>query len=105
MLLQSNTSWWERLKDKLSKPFLLDPTLTDDDLDYYTAIYSRNILKFKDLQEEFKDLGKPYFTPAERSLLTHELLSRTHFADNYDDDRPTDQQNLDQSANDPNSGC
>ncbi|CAF0946662.1 unnamed protein product [Adineta ricciae] len=105
MLLQSNTSWWKRLKDKLSKPFLLDPALTEDDLDYYTAIYSRNILKFKDLQEEFEELGKAYFTPAERSLLTHELLSRTHSVDNYDDDRPSDPHNLDQSANDPKLGA
>ena len=104
-MLQSNFSWWERLKTKFYKPFLLDPALTDDDLDYYTAIYSRNILKFKDLQNELLALGKPYFTPAERSLLTHELLSRTHSVDNDRDERPTDQNNLDQSANGPESGC
>jgi hypothetical protein len=59
--------------------FRLDPSLTLNDPDYYTAIYSSNISRFEELFDDLRGSRDLYFTPTERSLLTHELLSRAHF--------------------------
>ncbi|CAF4605965.1 unnamed protein product [Rotaria sp. Silwood1] len=73
-----NTSCWYRFSHWLKKPFRLDPSLINDDIDYYTAIYSSNIDKFEPLFKELRGSRDLYFTPSERSLLTYELLSRAH---------------------------
>lgn len=62
--------------------------LNQNDPDYYTAIYSSSIDKFKALFDTLRGSRNLYFTPTERSLLTHELLSRAHF--DYDDDDDND---------------
>jgi hypothetical protein len=74
----------------LRKPFRIDPSLQQNDPDYYTAIYSSNIDKFKYLFDTLRGSKDLYFTPTERSLLTHELLTRAHF--DYDDDEDDEQQ-------------
>lgn len=75
----------------MTQPFRPDPFLQKDDPDYYTAIYSSKIEKFNDLFDTLRGKKELYFTPSERSLLTHELLSRAHsrgdaYADEDDDD-------------------
>jgi hypothetical protein len=60
--------------------------LEQNDPDFYTAIYSSNIENFKYLFDTLRGSKESYFTPTERSLLTHELLSRAHFDyDNVED--------------------
>jgi ssDNA-specific exonuclease RecJ len=79
----------------LKKPFRLYPSFQENDPDYYTAIYSPNIDKFKELFDTLRGSKELYFTPTERSLLTHELLTRAHFNcddDNDDDDDDEDDQ-------------
>ncbi len=85
-------STWHRFVIWLKKPFRLDSTLQKNDPDFYTAIYSSNIEKFKYLFDTLRGSKESYFTPTERSLLTHELLSRAHF--DYDDAEDAEQQNL-----------
>ncbi|CAF1193623.1 unnamed protein product [Rotaria sordida] len=87
---QKNQSAWYRFTESLKKPFRLDQSLKKDDPDYYTAIYSSDIDKFKYLFDKLRGSKDLYFTPTERSLLTHELLSRAHF--DYDNDNPDDDQ-------------
>ena len=70
-------STWYRFRKWAKQPFQIDPCLEKDDPDYYTAIYSSRIEKFQYLFDTLRESGS-YFTPSERSLLTHELLSRTH---------------------------
>jgi hypothetical protein len=74
----------------LKKPFRLNSSLQQNDPDYYTAIYSSNIDKFNDLFDTLRGSKDLYFTPTERSLLTHELLTRAHF--DYDDEDDDEQQ-------------
>ncbi|CAF2393453.1 unnamed protein product [Rotaria sp. Silwood2] len=87
---QNNQSAWHRFTTSLKKSFRLDSSLKQNDPDYYTAIYSSNIDKFKHLFATLRGSKDLYFTPTERSLLTHELLSRAHF--DYDDDNQGDNQ-------------
>ena len=72
-------SRWSRWTKRVKQFFRLDPSLTLNDPDYYTAIYSANIPRFEELFETLRGSKDLYFTPTERSLLTHELLSRAHF--------------------------
>lgn len=76
----------------LKHPFYLDASLEQNDLDYYTAIYSPDVEKFKCLFETLRGSKALYFTPTERSLLTHELLIRAHF--DYDNVEGDEQQIL-----------
>ncbi|CAF4830476.1 unnamed protein product [Rotaria sp. Silwood1] len=89
---QNNQSAWHRFTTSLKKSFYLDPSLKKNDPDYYTAIYSSNIDKFKYLFDTLRGSKDLYFTSTERSLLTHELLSRAHF-DYEVDDQGDNQQN------------
>ncbi|CAF5217158.1 unnamed protein product, partial [Rotaria magnacalcarata] len=77
---------WNRCVQWLKNSFYLDVSLKKNDPDYYTAIYSSNIDKFKDLFDTLRGSKDAYFTSTERSLLTHELLSRAHFDYDEDDD-------------------
>ena len=81
---QNTHSTWDRFTKWLKQPFRLDLSITKNDPDYYTAIYSSNIDKFQDLFNTLRGSRNLYFTPTERSLLTHELLCRAHF--DFDDD-------------------
>lgn len=63
----------------MKSPFYLDESLEQNDPDYYTAIYSSSVEKFKYLFDTLRGSRGSYFTPTERSLLTHELLIRAHF--------------------------
>ncbi|UJR10628.1 hypothetical protein I4U23_014825 [Adineta vaga] len=83
---QANDSCWERFKTALKRPFRVDPSLTKDDPDYYTAIYSSNIPNFQSLFDELRGSRELYFTPAERSLLTYELLTKAHYDDQDDNE-------------------
>jgi len=69
----------------VKKPFRLDISLSKNDPDYYTAIYSSNIERFKELFTTLRGSQESYFTPSERSLLTQELLTRAHCYENDDD--------------------
>lgn len=80
-----NQSRWIRFTKSIKKPFRLHPSLTKDDPDYYTAVYSREIRQFDELFDTLRGSRELYFTPSERSLLTHELLTRAH-CDMVDDD-------------------
>ena len=73
----------------MKKPFYLDPSLKKNDPDYYTAIYSSNIEKFKELFDTLRGSKDFYFTPTERSLLTHELLTRAHFDYDVEENQPS----------------
>lgn len=81
-------STWEHFLKWIKRPFRLDPSLKQNDPDYYTAIYSSNIDKFQFLFETLRGSKDLYFTPTERSLLTHELLSRAHFDSDDEEDMP-----------------
>ncbi|CAF3918215.1 unnamed protein product [Rotaria magnacalcarata] len=83
---QATHSVWNRCVQWLKNSFYLDVSLKKNDPDYYTAIYSSNIDKFKDLFDTLRGSKDAYFTSTERSLLTHELLSRAHFDYDEDDD-------------------
>lgn len=77
---QAVQSRWRRFVKCVQQPFRLDQSLKNNDPDYYTAIYSSNIDKFEKLFDNLRGGSRKfYFTPTERSLLTHELLSRAHF--------------------------
>ncbi|CAF2376820.1 unnamed protein product [Rotaria sp. Silwood2] len=93
----NNKSCWHRFTHWIKKPFRLDPSLILDDIDYYTAIYSSNVEKFKPLFKDLRGSIDSYFTPSERSLLTYELLSRAHSDvdanGNIDDDHDDDDDN------------
>lgn len=69
---------WKRFRETLKKPFRLAESLSKDEPDYYTAIYSSNVPQFQTLMSEFERENLPYFTPADRSFLTYELLVRAH---------------------------
>ena len=88
---QGVQSTWYRFTKWLKKPFRLDPSFKQNDPDYYTAIYSSTIEKFKTLFDTLRGSKDLYFTPTERSLLTYELLSRAHFDYNHEenDDQQT----------------
>ncbi|CAF1572253.1 unnamed protein product, partial [Adineta steineri] len=62
-----------RFTTSLKRPFRLDLSLSKHDPDYYTAIYSSKIPKFKNLFATLRGSQDLYFTPSERSLLTYEL--------------------------------
>jgi hypothetical protein len=83
-------SSWNRFTTRIKRPFRLDQSLSNNDPDYYTAIYSSSIPKFEALFDTLRGPNSrpSYFTPAERSLLTYELLSRAHcqFIDDDDDE-------------------
>ena len=81
-------SRWNRFITRIKRPFRLDESLSNNDPDYYTAIYSSSIQKFEELFDTLRgpDSRASYFTPAERSLLTYELLSRAHCQFNDDDE-------------------
>jgi hypothetical protein len=79
-------SCWYRFTERIKRPFRLDPSLSLNDPDYYTAIYSSNIDQFKVLFTKLRGSKELYFTASERSLLTYELLSRAHFDEFHDDD-------------------
>jgi hypothetical protein len=68
------------------KPFRLDPSLVKDDPDYYTAIYSSKIERFQYLFDTLRGKREAYFTAGERSLLTHQLLTRAHTGNDNDND-------------------
>lgn len=57
--------------------------MEQNDPDYYTAIYSSGVEKFRCLFDTLRGSKASYFTPTERSLLTHELLIRAHFDYDY----------------------
>ena len=76
----------------MTRPFYLDASLEQNDPDCYTAIYSSSVEKFKCLFETLRGSKASYFTPTERSLLTHELLIRAHF--DYDNVEGDEQQIL-----------
>lgn len=67
------------------KPFYLDSSLTKNEPDYYTAVYSHNIKKFDELFKTLHGSEETYFTAGERSLLTYELLSRVYYNTKEDD--------------------
>jgi hypothetical protein len=77
--------WYDFIK-RFKRPFRFDPSLTKNDPDYYTAIYSSKIETFQELFDTLRGTKDAYFTASERSLLTHELLSRAHFGNDDDDD-------------------
>ena len=78
-------SSWDRFVAWIKRPFRLDPSLTINDPDYFTAIYSSNVPQFEELFNTLRGSKDLYFTPSERSLLTYELLSRAQ-CDHADDD-------------------
>ncbi len=79
------TCWYQFTK-WCKKPFRLDPSLIKGDPDYYTAVYSSKIERFKYLFDTLRGKKEAYFTAGERSLLTHHLLSRAHSGHNDDND-------------------
>ncbi|CAF4512927.1 unnamed protein product [Rotaria socialis] len=87
---EATHSAWNRCVQWLKNSFYLDASLKKNDPDYYTAIYSSNIDKFKDLFDTLRGSRDAYFTSTERSLLTHELLSRAHC--DYDEDDEDEKQ-------------
>ncbi|CAF1156581.1 unnamed protein product [Adineta ricciae] len=86
---QTIHSKWHRFLKWVKKPFYLDPSLKKNDPDYYTAIYSSNVEKFKELFDTLRGSKDSYFTPTERSLLTHELLTRAHFDYDVEENQPS----------------
>ncbi|CAF4151905.1 unnamed protein product, partial [Adineta steineri] len=82
-----NKSCWNRFTTSLKRPFRLDPSLSKQDLDHYTAIYSSNNPNFEHLFATLRGSKELYFTPSERILLTYELLARAHPVD-HDKDLP-----------------
>ena len=71
---------------RCQKPFRLDSSLDKDDPDYYTAIYTSTNPKFEILFDTLRGNREAYFTASERSLLTHQLLTRAHFGNVQDDE-------------------
>ncbi|CAF0816209.1 unnamed protein product [Adineta steineri] len=84
-MTQTNQSTWRSFTKWLKAPFRLDESLKHNDPDYYTAIYSSEIEKFKSLFDTLRGSEELYFTATERSILTHELLSRADFGDDAED--------------------
>ncbi|CAF3476960.1 unnamed protein product [Rotaria socialis] len=73
-------SYWCRFMNSIKKQFLLDSSISQDDIDYYKAVYSPDIEQFRTLFDKLRGGSRDfYFTPGERSLLTYELLSKEHF--------------------------
>ena len=72
-------SSWNSFTRWCKKPFYLDSSITKDETDYFTSVYSSNVDKFRELFDTLHGSREAYFTPGERSLLTYELLNRVHF--------------------------
>ena len=71
------TSCWYKVQDTILKHVRLDPCLVEKrPVDYYTAVYSDAIPKFKEHFDQLRGSREDYFTPTDRALLTYELLSR-----------------------------
>ncbi|CAM4780489.1 unnamed protein product [Rotaria magnacalcarata] len=89
---QQPKSYWRRFNTWWKKTFLLHSELAPEDLGYYTAVCSSETARFKHFFGGLSDREKnSYFTAAERSLLTYELLSRSHandFNDDHEEDEP-----------------
>ncbi|CAF1501688.1 unnamed protein product, partial [Adineta steineri] len=88
--LEPNKSCWNRFTTSLKRPFRLDLSLSKQDLDHYTAIYSSNNPNFEHLFATLRGSQDLYFTPSERILLTYELLARAHPVD-HDKDLPQEE--------------
>ncbi|CAF0770703.1 unnamed protein product [Adineta steineri] len=88
-MTQTNQSTWHSFTKWLKGPFRLDESLKHNDPDYYTAIYSSEIDKFKKLFVKLRGSKDLYFTSTERSILTHELLSRAHIDDDVEGEDTT----------------
>ena len=66
--------------NSIKRPFILDSSISQDNIDYYRAVYSPDIEQFQALFDKLRSGSRDfYFTPSERSLLTYELLSKEHF--------------------------